>query len=329
MAAAFASTYGVHGRQTAHDAARITAEDLKRLPTVRSLYQNGTSSKKLEKAYKALYRKRRQQAASAKPHPGWHDPAQADVQYGGHRTEARGKIVPTGDDQGKVSDKELLAKVAEAWRRILVLVEPAVLAQIPPPAVRILRAETKFRAHHDPSQRAIFIDHKDTIRVIMHETGHYLELVLPGQVWAAIHGLLYERQAQAEAAAPKVNRWLLPSYDKESDEMRNADEMLYPIIMPATAEYTSSYYASGDTEIMSTAMEFFAQPEKLRELVDKDPQMAAVILSQLIPEEFTHAGLKEKMSSGSEIPAKKAKDKKAPGKEKKPKKKRRGKRKEK
>jgi hypothetical protein len=260
----------------------IAKDDLLKLPTLKALYD--ASGKWTEKGRNKVYDDKyaeRQAEMLRKDitlNAGWSNPKSADVKYREFETKSR-KVTPKETDLGDAVAEPQYEKIKQAWKRMQVFVEPQILQPIQPPKVRILKSNGSFRAYY--KDNVVFVDEKEDIPTIVHETGHHLEETVQETVWAAFHGLLYARQEEATAKGK----------DKLKSLGMDADEIHYPIDMPATGSYTVKYYKQGGAELMSMGPQFLSEPKTTKKLIDKDPQYAAVLAQQFLPQEFVAAGL--------------------------------------
>ena len=245
------------------------AKSLKQLPFVKLLYegkiigQKGASAKKGSKGARV----------------------RADWKTGG---SVQQKIREVDDgiswvtrDRREIDNGNFRKKVEQADLFIRRLVEPAVLGSLPPPGVAVhLRNASGptlpwgFRAFQ--SNREIHVAQNEPLEVIVHEIGHYVENNLPMGKWADIQLLLHARQGGQQAAG----------YIYPLKTWKTVEEQRFEGSYPATGAYTSRYYESGHTEVMSMSVQYLADPAKFRTLIEKDPQQAAIILRLLRPTEF-------------------------------------------
>lgn len=185
-------------------------------------------------------------------------------------------------DRREVDNGNFAKKVEQADLTFRRTVEPEVLGKMPPPGVAVHLRNTQgatlpwgFRGFQDDGE--IHVAQNASMRTIVHEIGHYVEDNLPMEEWADIQLLLHARQG-GESKAGYIYPWTL-------------EEQRFSGSYPATGAYTSKYYESGSTEVMSKSVETLVEPSKFKSLIEQDPQQAAIILRLLRPAEFNrHMG---------------------------------------
>jgi len=135
----------------------------------------------------------------------------------------------------------------------------------------------KYRANARRATHAVSIAEGEQVATIVHEVGHQIEYHLPVECWRDIHALLRARD--------RAGGGLVPIYpDHPNAELRQ--EAARDCDMPATGLYSAKAYADGATEVMSMTMEYFCTPDKARDMIDRDPLQAAIILRMLQPTQF-------------------------------------------
>ncbi len=188
-------------------------------------------------------------------------------------------------------------RVDEADKLIKLLLEPEVLKKVKRPAVRPFAGESRSVK----AGGAIVIRASCETTALVHEVGHYLEDNLPSDLAVQVHFLLrYRHKVEVDRLAKKKageNREL-EEVKKELNEIelfKEGEEFgkEYRFLgqYPATGPYTSRVGTaprptSAGTEVTSMTIEFLANPKKAKSLIQKDPVQAAIILRQLIPQEY-------------------------------------------
>jgi|GEM_PF-6783656 len=180
-------------------------------------------------------------------------------------------------DRREVDNGNFQEKVTRAETFIQLAVEKSRLNYVVRPQIHVhLRGQSKptrpwgFRAFQRGSE--IHVAQDENIDVIVHELGHYIESYLPLEQWNDIQLLLQSRN-EGEQKGGYI-------YPHSYREQRFGGDY------PGTGKYTSKYYESGDTEVMSKSLEFLAHPTKFKDLIEKDPQQAAIILRSIRPHDF-------------------------------------------
>lgn len=164
------------------------------------------------------------------------------------------------------------------------MVSPDLLKLYLPPKVYIVRS-SKFRAYQ--SENVVHISTGDGQEILVHEMSHYIEDYAPSEMWHDIHTLMRARhQARAdERLKKKPNDAEANLLGHGESGMKN--EGRYRGEYAATGMYTSSAYGGGgSTEFTSMTTQFLAKPDTAKELIQKDPVQAALVLKHLRPDEF-------------------------------------------
>jgi hypothetical protein len=237
---------------------------LKKMPFVKKLYNNTIQ--------KNLGKKENKFNAKVKGKGYWKEGGSITgninvVDEGNRFTKARDQI-----DNGTFAKR-----VQDAERIIKQMVEPGILSQIPRPTVYV-HTQNEQQVYRPWGFRAfqrdggIHVAQDEDTSVIVHEIGHHIEHYLPMLNYQDIKLLLEGRNLDAKKASYIYNR----SYE----------EQRYQGDYPATGKYTSKYYEGGSTEVMSMSVEYLAHPTKFKDLIEKDPQQAAIILRLLRPTEY-------------------------------------------
>jgi hypothetical protein len=192
------------------------------------------------------------------------------------------------------------AKIRKAGEIICSLVERSTLERLGDPEVYVhvtkdrsllerlqagdFSAAPALRAYSSGYERAIHIDQRDEVDVIVHEIGHQLEHQLPTELWLDVQRLLHGRHSQATAIGQPDN---LVAIYPDSSKPSVRDEAAYRADMPATGRYSAKHYdGEGPTEVVSMAMQFLASPKTARKLLTDDPLQAAIVLRRIAPQEF-------------------------------------------
>jgi hypothetical protein len=164
------------------------------------------------------------------------------------------------------------------------MVSPDLLKLYLPPKVYIVRS-SKFRAYQ--SENVVHISTSDGQEILVHEMSHYIEDYAPSEMWHDIHTLMRARhQARADERLKKKPN------DADANllghgEMGMKNEGRYRGEYAATGMYTSSAYGGGgSTEFTSMTTQFLAKPDTAKDLIQKDPVQAALVLKHLRPDEF-------------------------------------------
>jgi hypothetical protein len=201
-----------------------------------------------------------------------------NLQYSAGRDRPTGPV-PPGDS--------IYRRVQDADRLLRIMVEPAVLAQVAPPTIFVRNTGLKqfgatyagfFRAYQDA--HSIHIAEGEAVDQIVHEVGHYLEQELPSETWHDIQLLLRHRHDLHRQATGKTRLGHGSLFMASEGRFRGA--------YPATGRYTSTVYAAGANEVLSRSVESLARPDTARQLIDRDPQQAALILRRLLPGEYAN-----------------------------------------
>jgi hypothetical protein len=171
-------------------------------------------------------------------------------------------------------------RIATACRRITDLVEPEVLGKLQTPEFFVVRQGAEehnitVRAYSEGGSIRIHIDQNNEVPVIAHEIGHVLENYLPLDCWLDLQRLLRARHDSKLGAGTLIGIY------------RGSAECAYQAEMPATGTYSAKFYWTGATECMSMSVEALCTDRKTAaDLVEKDPQLAAVVLRWLAPAQF-------------------------------------------
>ena len=132
---------------------------------------------------------------------------------------------------------------------------------------RIFRNQVqRFRADANRRNDRVRISVLNETPEIVHELGHQVEFGLSMAHWLDIRQILNDRQATPNQVAIIANGQEAP--------------------MPVLGRYSAKVYASGDTEVMSRAVEVFSDPVQARAFINQGPVVAATILRLLRPLDF-------------------------------------------
>lgn len=195
---------------------------------------------------------------------------------------------------------EVKERILRALTTIASLVEQATLKGTTPPVIYVhvtndrtllekiqsgdFSAAKKLRAYSEGYEKAIHIDHRDPVEIIVHEIGHQLENQLSTAIWLDIQRLLRGRHNLAVQGG-KADEQVAIFPRTEDKKLKT--ESAYQAEMPATGPYSAKVYAgTGPTEVMSMSMEFLAKRETTDKLLKLDPLQAAIILRGIAPQEF-------------------------------------------
>jgi hypothetical protein len=184
----------------------------------------------------------------------------------------KGSVVRTNVDNGKFK-----RRTDQADEFIKAMVEPHLLATLDRPKVVVhlkynsaFRKVNSFRAYQDGNE--VHVAQDEDTPVIVHEVGHYLEDQLPSELWHDIR-LLMEARHAAAGGGKKAAKGISSSEGGYKGK--------YLDVYMAKA-----YGGRGSTEVMSMTMEYLADPSRIKTLLDKDPQQAAIILRGIRPKEY-------------------------------------------
>ncbi len=206
---------------------------------------------------------------------------------GGGSVADSGNIVEEPPETGNPAvrtniDNGTFAKNLEAANQFIkFIVEPQLLREIPKPEIHVHldyssgpKHPKGFRAFQ--SGKTVHVAQNEDTAIIVHEIGHYLESHLPTDVWHDIRLLIEQRHKAAGGGTVALQG----AGGKKDKEGRFAGEY------GATGKYTSRAYASGDSEMMSMTLEYFAAKGNAKEMIENDPQQAALILRGVRPKEY-------------------------------------------
>ncbi|MDI9340871.1 MAG: DUF4157 domain-containing protein [Sediminibacterium sp.] len=242
------------------------SEALKKMSFVKRLY-NGTIQEDIKKENKQFNKIRRKGA--------WKNGGSAVSEI----QEVDDGYWGLTRDRREIDNGNFRKNVMKADHFIKLMVEPSVLGQVKRPLIRVhLRNQMTpyrphgFRAFHN-NQGEVHVAQDEDVQTLVHEMGHHIEDELPILAWSDIQKLLEGRNLDKS----KSTYIYLHSYS----EQRFGGEYA------ATGKYTSKYYEGGATEVTSMTSEYLSHPQRFKDLIEKDPQQAAVILRILRPHEFS------------------------------------------
>jgi hypothetical protein len=202
--------------------------------------------------------------------------------------EEQGGYLAMGDNGGN----EYEANLRKAQEIISTIVQPQVLATVPAPRVivhRHLPGAPGFRAYQGGAE--VHIASEDPPETIVHEVGHYLESNLASDLHFDAATLREKRHTEAIGLS-LIGRRAAGAIADEEGETERDRKGRYKGTYGATGAYTSKIYEGiGATEVVSTSMEFMATPAKAKDLVEKDPQQALLVLRRLRPSDAQIAAI--------------------------------------
>jgi hypothetical protein len=167
------------------------------------------------------------------------------------------------------------AKVGRVDTWLKGLMSPDFIAGIPKPKVVVhTKPSPLFRANAGGG--VLRVAHNEATNVVAHEAGHVLEEHLPMKAWHDLHLLLTKRHEAAGGGGAASGENIVTKYS----EGRFGGDYV-------TGEYTSTAYRSGNAEVVSMALQFFADPKDALQLIDGDPMHAAIVLRGFKPEEYS------------------------------------------
>jgi hypothetical protein len=205
----------------------------------------------------------------------------------------------------RAASKSFREKVNTVDRLTRIMVEPELLSLVVRPTLYLHTAAAAgfsapwgYRAN--ANKGFVNISYNEDMEVIAHEVGHAIEGYLPLERWHDIHMLMGARH-QAEGGG-KARAGATPLITSLS-EGRYAGKY-------TTGKYTTTAYKDGNAEVVSMAMQYFVEPAKALELIEGDPQHAAIVLRGFRPNEY--AATDALRPFDKYIPHKKAKPKLPP-----------------
>lgn len=222
--------------------------------------------------------------------------------------QSSGLLLKSLDVLPEAAAQEHFAKQSETLevrvRTALRAFEALVQADRRPPEDRIATIEVNpdevsaagkveaFRADAARTNDKVRISAQNAPEIIVHELGHQVEFHLSSAEWFDIHQLL---RARTSGTA------LVDIFDNGKEAALNAAMPGFAAKYPKSSVYGAKVYGSGDTEVVSMTLEMFANPEHAREMIRRDPVLAATILRAIQPTEFEatiSAGLQDLLPRG-------------------------------
>ncbi len=163
-----------------------------------------------------------------------------------------------------------------------VVVGPELLIQAPRPKIKIhstaaqdIDAPWGYRANANDEE--VNLAYNQDEGTMAHEVGHAVERHLPVKRWHDIHMLLGTRHQAAGGGGAKSGD--TPIFTTWTEGRFGGKYV--------TGKYTSRTYKFGNVaEVVSMAMQYFSDPSKARELIEGDPQHAAIVLRSMRPDEY-------------------------------------------
>jgi hypothetical protein len=173
-------------------------------------------------------------------------------------------------------------KLQRVDRLTRVVVEPQLLVRAKKPKIKLhataaasIDAPWGYRANADAQE--VNVSYNESSDTIAHEVGHAIERHLPVARWHDVHMLLGARHAAAGGGGLKAGA--TPIFSTWSEGRFGGKYV--------TGKYTSRTYSFGNiAEVVAMAMQYFSNPGMAAELIDGDPQHAAIVLRSLQPAEY-------------------------------------------
>jgi hypothetical protein len=203
-------------------------------------------------------------------------PLQAADWKGGGAPAVTLEPAVSGKTEDALAPLVVKQKAADADAKIRQMVDPAVLANVPPPPVFAFpHKATDYRAFCDST--GVHVAHHDRVDIFVHEMGHWIEDRLPVEKWFNIQAMLYKRHALAKGGKKSVG-----GLGSSGDAGMGRFAGIY-----GTGNYTSKIYEeSGATEVVSKTLEELATRESAIRLIWADPVLVATVLMQVNPGAF-------------------------------------------
>ncbi len=183
----------------------------------------------------------------------------------------------------RLNSRSFRNKLQQVDRLTRVVVEPQLLARANKPKIKLhaaaamsIDAPWGYRANaNDTEVNASYNEAKETLA---HEVGHAIERHLPVSAWHDVHMLLGGRHQSAGGGGLKAGD--TPIFTTWSEGRFGGKYV--------TGKYTSRTYSFGNiAEVVAMATQYFSKPGKAAELIDGDPQHAAIVLRALQPTEYS------------------------------------------
>jgi len=151
------------------------------------------------------------------------------------------------------------------------------------PTFIVVKKPGGYRANADSESRFIRYDENFEMRTAVHELGHYFENQSQLQDWYLVYLLIRSRHRQhAERLGKNSDLIYESSLPQAKGEpgflggLKGLEHRYYQ-------EYTSKYYRSGHTEMLSMFTERFISQEKIDSVLEQDPQGFAILMKILRP----------------------------------------------
>jgi hypothetical protein len=198
----------------------------------------------------------------------------------------------TANPRDYIDNGKFKERLDAADHYIRTFVEPHLLEKIPRPKIMVHlkyadtetstvlhQEQNRFRAYQ--SDNKVHVAQDENTSIIVHEVGHYLEDNLPSEFWHDLQIMLRARHlTSVEKSGKAVEK-------TAHGEMFSREEGRYRGEYGATGKYTSSSYAGGGpTEVTSMTLEFLSDPDRMKKMIENDPQQTAIVLRGLRPKEY-------------------------------------------
>jgi hypothetical protein len=186
----------------------------------------------------------------------------------------------------RLNSRTFRNKVQRVDRLMRVVVEPQLLIRAKKPRIKLhataaqsIDAPWGYRAHANDEE--VNISYNEATETISHEVGHAVERHLPVSAWHDVHMLLSGRHQAAGGGGLKAGD--TPIFTTWSEGRFGGKYV--------TGKYTSRTYSFGNiAEVVAMATQYFSDPGMAAQLIDGDPQHAAIVLRALQPAEYTSIG---------------------------------------
>jgi hypothetical protein len=185
-------------------------------------------------------------------------------------------VPPNKQFRAPIDDHTFEANVRKADHMLKTLLEAGVLGLLNRPTIRVHPQHSSgfkhpwgFRAYQSGNNVHVAAD--ESVAIIVHEVGHYIETNGPRDTWIDIQKLLHQRHQAAGGGAVKKGGVFTSSEGRLGGTYG------------ATGSYTSTVYTEGSTEVMSMTLEYLSNPDKFASMLDDDPKQAAIVLRGVQP----------------------------------------------
>lgn len=176
------------------------------------------------------------------------------------------------------------AELEKIWTQLRALIEPQVLALVPPCGVRLCAPGDGIAAgrvaEYDPATMCIFIQPQGgqfLLPFVAHEFTHHLEYSLPNSIWTSTVAFLQHRSGGRALRAPTGN-----TGHKDPEYALSVEENPIPGAYGAQVDsYAGVYYDDGSTELLTRAMEYAYRSGW--EQLALDPAFFMILLRTLRP----------------------------------------------